>query len=562
MSRIAPPPVVGRTSTRSSLAGRSLAPDGRNTVAPRGGWGAAAVGVWLVAEFVALTLAFDTGTIATHRPVLEALVGFAPELLRIGLVGTIFAGLLVGPGQLIELLREFRTRAILHPARGTWWLAHVVAMFAFASVTWSVCHAGRLAGPFDLVWFAAWAALGVAVVGTALGSLAPLGFLTYVLRRHAVHAVVGLLLGGLAWGAGELTRAFWGDLTGMTFAGVTLALETIGLDVRADAATHVIGTAGFRVQVAPACSGYEGLGLVLAFVTGFLVVCRRDLRFPSALVLLPIGAVLALVGNVLRIALLIAIGTTVSPDLALGGFHSQAGWLAFIGIAIGLMALGLGTPFVRRRAAVPNRPAEPTSVAPVRTTVFLLPFLVWLAAGMLFDALCPSAALAYGGKTLAAGIALWCCRSSLRAVSWRITPIGVLLGIGTFVVWATAGWFEADPNAAPLPVDPWWIGLRLVGSVLLVPVIEELAFRGYAMRRLVATDFDGVTYDAIPMWAILVSSIAFGLLHGWWVAGTLAGLVLGLTARRRGLGDAIIAHAVANALVATAVIWGGWTWLW
>lgn len=38
-------------------------------------------------------------------------------------------------------------------------------------------------------------------------------------------------------------------------------------------------------------------------------------------------------------ALLVLVGTYVSPQIAMGGFHSQLGWLGFIGIALGMVAL-------------------------------------------------------------------------------------------------------------------------------------------------------------------------------------------------------------------------------
>jgi membrane protease YdiL (CAAX protease family) len=57
--------------------------------------------------------------------------------------------------------------------------------------------------------------------------------------------------------------------------------------------------------------------------------------------------------------------------------------------------------------------------------------------------------------------------------------------------------------------------------------------------------------------------VAFGALHGRWLAGTLAGLCYALALYRRGrLGDAVLAHATTNALIAADVLATG-TWsLW
>ncbi|MFI5457363.1 MAG: archaeosortase/exosortase family protein [Isosphaerales bacterium] len=63
------------------------------------------------------------------------------------------------------------------------------------------------------------------------------------------------------------------------------------------------------------------------------------MRFPHALLLIPLGTALSWVANVGRIAALIVVGDQGWPGVAAGGFHSQAGWLAFNGIALGLFVL-------------------------------------------------------------------------------------------------------------------------------------------------------------------------------------------------------------------------------
>jgi CAAX prenyl protease-like protein len=108
-----------------------------------------------------------------------------------------------------------------------------------------------------------------------------------------------------------------------------------------------------------------------------------------------------------------------------------------------------------------------------------------------------------------------------------------------------------------------WLCFRIVGSVVTVPLAEELAFRGYLIRRLIAADFQEVTFDRFTWFSFVVSSVAFGALHGRWLAGTLAGMAYALTLYRRGeLADAVVAHATTNALLAIFVLttdsWGLW----
>lgn len=103
----------------------------------------------------------------------------------------------------------------------------------------------------------------------------------------------------------------------------------------------------------------------------------------------------------------------------------------------------------------------------------------------------------------------------------------------------------------------------MLGSTITVPLAEELAFRGYLMRKLVRRNFESVPLTHFTWLSFAASSILFGLLHDRWFAGTIAGMAYALAVYRRGqLGDAIVAHATTNALIATWVIAGGNWSLW
>ena len=53
---------------------------------------------------------------------------------------------------------------------------------------------------------------------------------------------------------------------------------------------------------------------------------------------------------------------------------------------------------------------------------------------------------------------------------------------------------------------------RVLNTVLVVPVIEELAFRGFLARRISGPAFDEMAPQAITLTGIAISSLAFGLL--------------------------------------------------
>jgi CAAX prenyl protease-like protein len=126
-----------------------------------------------------------------------------------------------------------------------------------------------------------------------------------------------------------------------------------------------------------------------------------------------------------------------------------------------------------------------------------------------------------------------------------------------------------EPSAWPLALQSAdtftagaWLAIRLFGYVLVVPVVEELAFRVYAMRRLIDSDVDGVPVGRLTVASFVVSSLLFGALHGpLWVQGTLAGMAFaGALYRRRRFGDAVLAHATTNGLIAIYVfVTGEWS---
>jgi CAAX prenyl protease-like protein len=114
---------------------------------------------------------------------------------------------------------------------------------------------------------------------------------------------------------------------------------------------------------------------------------------------------------------------------------------------------------------------------------------------------------------------------------------------------------------------PWyaagtWLLIRLMGYVVLAPLAEELAFRGFLLRRLIHADFHDVPIGRFSWLSFVASSLLFGALHGrLWFAATVAGMLFALALyRRRSFGDAVLAHATTNGLIALYVfVTGRWS---
>lgn len=98
------------------------------------------------------------------------------------------------------------------------------------------------------------------------------------------------------------------------------------------------------------------------------------------------------------------------------------------------------------------------------------------------------------------------------------------------------------------------LGVQIISTVILAPIVEELMFRGMILNRLMSK---------FPKWAaVLVSAIAFGALHMNWTQGIFAGLVGIVFAmvyvKTRSLWLCIFAHA-ANNLWATLLSFVEWS---
>jgi exosortase E/protease (VPEID-CTERM system) len=335
-------------------------------------------------------------------------------------------------------------------------------------------------------------------------------------------------------------------------------LRTFDSSAYVDPHTFTIGTRLFSVQVAPDCSGYEGIGLVVVFVAIQLWLWRARLRFPRAFLLLPIGMVAVWLANAIRIAALVEVGAHWSPDIAVGGFHSYGGVLLFIAVALGTTAAAHRSTFfdtsVNPSGALGANPAAP----------WLVPFLAILVTGFVtglftsggFDRL-------YLVRVAVGGVALWWYRREYRRFDWHPSVASIAAGVLVFAFWLLLARLIGDGQAAPTvsshTLGPLWLTLRVIGSVLIVPMAEELAFRGYLARRLMSADFESVSFRNLSAFSILVSSGAFAALHGrMMIPAFLAGLAYAGAARIRGrIADAVLAHVLTNALLSAHAILSG-----
>ena len=279
----------------------------------------------------------------------------------------------------------------------------------------------------------------------------------------------------------EAGRWIWVPWMRLTYAVVLVGLRLIRGEVVADAANFTIGTTRFSVAIASGCSGYEGVALMLVFGSAWLWFFRREFRFPQALLLLPAGAAAIWMLNCVRIIALILIGDAGAPGIAAGGFHSEAGWIAFIGLAAGV---SLASQRIRWLAATPRSPAaESRPLRTSETAAYLTPFLAILAAGMVARAASASFEWLYPTRVLATTAALWWFRRTYSGLNRRIGWESAAAGAVAFVIWMGAerllgphvgvSGMPAELAAAAGFARFGWLAFRVTGAVVTVPIAED-----------------------------------------------------------------------------------------
>jgi exosortase E/protease (VPEID-CTERM system) len=517
----------------------------------------------LLAELIGFQFRFSRAALADNPRWWAQLKGFYP-IFEVGALGMVATVLLARRAVLEEINRAL---SLFWSPWRSWQaalLGHGVAALGFYGLTRVGLERGLARSSQGDLWFFAWATVLLLTVSLWASAFLPLRFWLGWARRGWRVSLAGLLLGGATVCTGlyaGVRLQHFEVFSSLLFSVVGSVLRLLGYETVLDPPNEVIGTRAFAISLGGPCRGYEGVVLVVAFAALYLWACRRDLRWPGVLWILPLGAALSYAFNIARVVLLILIGSW-RGELAVQGFHSVAGWFSFA-------AVGLAVVAASQRWWATDRPESPSPTARTSNPAafYLLPLLAIIATTMLTRIIAPNADTLYPLRVAAAATVLWMYRGRLAALRWRGWGWGAAAGVATFVMWIALdpSALFAGPNQTGLArlasgAAAPWLAVRIIGYVVTVPLAEELAFRGYLMRKLIAADFETVPLGRFSWLSFLGSSLLFGALHGRWLAGTLAGMIFAAALYwRRELADPIVAHATVNGLlVACALATGRW----
>ncbi|MFN3193464.1 MAG: CAAX prenyl protease-related protein [Aureliella sp.] len=108
-----------------------------------------------------------------------------------------------------------------------------------------------------------------------------------------------------------------------------------------------------------------------------------------------------------------------------------------------------------------------------------------------------------------------------------------------------------------------FVAVRLFGIAVLVPIAEELFWRGFLLRWLIDTEWQKVKLGEYSFQSCAIVTLMFTAAHQeWFAAATYCLLINGLLYWRKDLWQCVVAHGVSNALLVAYILWTKEWWLW
>jgi uncharacterized protein len=227
-------------------------------------------------------------------------------------------------------------------------------------------------------------------------------------------------------------------------------------------------------------------------------------------------------------------------------------------------------------------PPESVSAESRSSLPWVLPFLVFLGVLAVQDWLAPLGRWEAPIRVIFLAAVLWVFSRRVITFATRHAVASIAVGLLVFAVWigpdllfpgyrehwlfqnGLTGRLKSSIHT-PLLSDPVVLFFRSIRAVLLVPIIEELFWRGWLMRWIVNNDFWRVSLGAFSHSAFWITAVLFASEHGpYWDVGLIAGVLYNWwMVRTKSLGDCILAHAVTNgALSGYVIATGQWEyWL-
>ncbi len=154
-------------------------------------------------------------------------------------------------------------------------------------------------------------------------------------------------------------------------------------------------------------------------------------------------------------------------------------------------------------------------------------------------------------------------------------PLGIIAGLVALGIWVSpqvvfgvpARTEGFNPEALAATGMVYWLTVlaRFARLVIVVPLLEEIFWRGFLLRYFVKEDFTKVAFGTYTHLSFFVVAVLFAAEHSQadWIPALLTGLLYnGLAVRTKSLFACVLAHAVTNFGLGLYIMstrqWGFW----
>jgi CAAX protease family protein len=223
----------------------------------------------------------------------------------------------------------------------------------------------------------------------------------------------------------------------------------------------------------------------------------------------------------------------------------------------------------------PNKRTLVAYTAPMLLFVLLLGVgSTWKNSGAVFWLAAPAFWI-YPLQTLLCAALLIYFRRQYKFQRLRQPILALAIGLLIFFLWIAPQQFLGFPsrkvgfNPDALAAEPalYWatLALRFLRLVVVVPLMEEIFWRGFLLRYLVAEDFELIRFGTFTWFSFATVTLAFCFSHSVpdWPVALVAGALYNIVAyRTRSLPACVLSHALTNLALGCWIVatrqWGFW----
>jgi CAAX prenyl protease-like protein len=210
----------------------------------------------------------------------------------------------------------------------------------------------------------------------------------------------------------------------------------------------------------------------------------------------------------------------------------------------------------------PSGTTEPSHASShQRWLLYVIPMAAFLVVSYLESRLTAHYIWVYTGKVALVSLLLFVCRSVWRDIRFEARWLlpAAAAGLAMLAVWvAVSRWVPYAVFGQRITFDPFkqiqsdsqrlfFLGVRLYGLAVMVPVMEELFWRSFLLRYFTDSRWETLPVGTFSVSALCIVSAIFAAMHPEWLAALLYGVVIALLLKQtRSLFACVVMHAVTN----------------